>query len=128
MSQNVGSYYIPPSSVQYNNYVSAQTIGPLNSSQTPNVSGVKNLGVLAGVHPNPPQFYPADHASEFANARRQYWRTASSVKQQNLAREKVIASARPFHFFSASTQNEFPVTGHMNYIQPPATSTPQSGQ
>jgi hypothetical protein len=119
MSQNVASYYIPPSAVQYNNYVSAQTVGPLNSAQTPNVSGIKNLGTLTGVHPNPPQFYPADHASEFANARHQYWRTASSVKQQQLAREKVVAASRSFRFFSPSTQNEFPVTGHMNYIVPP---------
>ena len=119
MSQNVASYYIPPSAVQYNNYVSAQTIGPLNSSQTPNVSGIKNLGTLTGVHPNPPQFYPADHASEFVNARHQYWRTATSVKQQQLAREKVIASYR---FFSPSTQNEFPITGQMNYIVPPSSS------
>jgi len=120
MSQNVGSYYIPPSIVH--NYVSAQTIGPLNSSQTPNISGVHNLGVLTGVRPNPPQFYPADHASEFAQARRQYWRTASSVQQQWLAQERAIASARPFRFFSQSTQNAYPVTGHMNYIAPPASS------
>ena len=120
MSQNVASYYIPPSIV--NNYMASQTIGPLNSSQTPNISGVHNLGVLTGVHPNPPQFYPADHASEFAQARNQYWRTATSVAQQQIAREKVIANAKSFRFFSQSTRNEHPVSGHMNYISPPASS------
>lgn len=121
-TQNYASYYIPPSAVQYNNYVSSQTIGPLNSAQTPNVSGVKNLGVLNGVHPNPPQFYPADNASEFAQARFQYANTATSVKQQMIARAKVLATAHPYRFSSLVTRQQFPVSGHTNYIQPPASS------
>ena len=51
MSNNYASYYIPPSAVQYNNYVCAQTTGPLSSAQTPNQLGYHSYGVLNGVHP-----------------------------------------------------------------------------
>ena len=123
MSQNYASYYIPPSATQYNNYVASQVIGPLNSSQTPNVSGVHNLGVLNGVHPNPPQFYPADSASAFSQARFQYSRTnSSSAKQQMIAREKVLAMSRPMQFSTLATQKQFATSGHTNYIPPPASS------
>lgn len=123
MSNNYASYYIPPSAVQYDNYVYAQTIGPLNSSQTPNQLAYHSYGVLNGVHPNPPQFYPADNASEFAQARYQYANVDTSVKQQMLAREKVIAESRPYRFFSASSQRQLPVSNsHMNYIAPTPSS------
>ena len=68
-SNNYASRYISPSAVQYNNYVMSSTIGPLSTSQTPAQMGVHNRGVLNGVHPNPPQYYPADGASDFARAR-----------------------------------------------------------
>jgi hypothetical protein len=123
MSNNYASYYIPPSAVQYNNYVSAQTTGPLSSSQTPNQLGYHSHGVLNGVHPNPPQYYPADGASEFAQARLQYANVDTSKKQQMLARERVIAASHPYRFFSASSQRQVPVSNsHMNYIAPTPSS------
>jgi hypothetical protein len=123
MSNNYASYYIPPSAVQYNNYVSAQTTGPLSSSQTPNQLGYHSYGVLNGVHPNPPQYYPADGASEFAQARLQYANVDTSKKQQMLARERVIAASHPYRFFSASSQRQVPVSNsHMNYIPPTPSS------
>jgi len=119
MSNNYASYYVSPSSVQYDNYVSAQTIGPLSSSQTPSQIGYHSYGVLNGVHPNPPHFYPADGASEFAQARFQYANVDTSKKQQMLARAKVLAAARPYHYFSSSSQREVPVSSsHLNYIVP----------
>jgi len=123
MSNNYASYYIPPSAVQYDNYVSAQTIGPLNSSQTPGQIGYHNYGVLVGVHPNPPQFYPADGASEFAQARFQYANVDTSKVQQMLAKERVIAASHPYRFFSSSSQRQVPVaSSHMNYIAPTPSS------
>jgi hypothetical protein len=117
-NQNYSTYYIRPSAIQYNNYVSSQTIGPLSSAQTPNVSGIKNLGTLNGIRPSPPQFYPADGSSEYSNARAQYWNTAISVKQQQIARERAINSHTNI-FYSPSTQNKYSVSTHMNYITPP---------
>jgi len=122
ISNNYASYYVPPSSLQFNNYVSAQTIGPLNSSQTPPQIGYHSYGSLNGKHPNPPQFYPSDNSSEFSQARFQYARaTGISQKQQMLAREKAIAS-KSNEFFSMSSQRQVPVSTHTNYITPPASS------
>jgi len=114
------SYLIPPSAVQYNNFVSARTVGPLNTAQTPAQMEYHHNGVLTGIHPNPPQFYPADGASEFSRARHQYWRTATSNLQQRIAREKALSAHS--NFFSMSTHTWTPVSTHMNYIQPPASS------
>ena len=109
--------------MQFDNYVRAQTTGPLCSAQTPNQSGYHNYGVLTGVRPNPPQFYPADNSSEFSQARFQYANTDTSKKQQMLAREKVLAQSATYRFFSASTQRQIPITsGHMNYIAPTPSS------
>jgi len=122
ISNNYASYYVPPTSVQFNNYVSAQTIGPLNSSQTPSQIGYHIYGSLNGVHPNPPQFYPSDNSSQFSQARNQYYRATSvALVQQLLARKKAIAS-HPNEFFSMSTQIQRPVSTHTNYIPPPASS------
>ena len=121
-SNNYASYYVPPSSMQYNNYVSAQTIGPLSTSQTPGQIAYHSYGVLNGVRPNPPQYYPADGASEFAQARHQYSQTATSVKQQQIARARAVASASKNTVFSMSTQRQFSVPTHMNYIPPPESS------
>lgn len=121
-SNNYASYYVSPSAVQYNNYVSAQTIGPLSTDQTPAQMAYHSYGVLNGVKPNPPQFYPADGASEFAQARHQYSQTASSVKQQQIARAKAVAYSGKNTVFSMSTQLQYPVSNHMNYIPPPQSS------
>jgi hypothetical protein len=107
--------YISSNSINHGNVMS-NVIGPLNH-HAPNVSGVKNLGVLNGVHPNPPKFGMADGSSEYSNARHYYSNTATSVKQQMIARERAIASASS-NFFSSSTQKQYPTTTHMNYIQP----------
>lgn len=62
---------------QFDDIVVTPVYGPLSTNQYPPVSGVHNLGVLTGLRPNPPQFYPANGASEFSNARHEYFRTAS---------------------------------------------------
>jgi hypothetical protein len=120
-SNNYSSRYVAPSAVQYNNYVMAPTIGPLSTSQTPAQINYHSRGVLNGVHPNPPQYYPSDGASEFSNARHQYNRTATTTKQQILAREKAIASG-PNRFYFTPTQRATAVSTHMNYIVPPPSS------
>lgn len=121
-SNNYASYYVRPSAVQYNNYVQSQTTGPLSTSQTPGTIQYHSKGLLNGVHPNPPQYYPADGASEFAQARFQYANTATSVQQQVLARNRAISQRNGGQYFSLSTQQLYPQTGHMNYITPPASS------
>jgi hypothetical protein len=63
---------------QFDDIIVTPVYGPLNSSNAPNVIPKMNLGVLSGVHPNPPKFYPANGSSEFSNARREYARTVSN--------------------------------------------------
>jgi hypothetical protein len=123
MSNNYASYYVPPSSVQYDNYVCAQTTGPLNTSQTPSQIGYHSYGILIGKHPNPPKYYPADGSSEFSQARRQYLAADSSKIQQMIAQAKVIANSKASTFFSASSQRQIGIgSTHMNYITPPPSS------
>jgi hypothetical protein len=120
MSNNYTSYYtLHPSS--YQNYVYSQVLGPLNTSQTPGQIEYHNNGILNGVTPNPPKFYPSDNSSEFSQSRKQY--IYSTQKQQLLAREKEISRNKPYSFFSMSTQKQYPTeTGHMNYISPICSS------
>lgn len=60
---------------QFDDIIVTPVYGPLSTGNYPGIIPVNNLGILNGVHPNPPQFYPSDGASEFSNSRRQYSRT-----------------------------------------------------
>jgi len=120
MSNNYASYYtLSPSSMQGNNYVQAQTFGPLSTSQTPGMIYYHNYGALPGKHPNPPKYYPSDNSGDYSNSRFQYAQCDISWTARALARELETKKNRPYHFFSKSTQKQYPVeTGHMNYITP----------
>ena len=110
---------IPYSGGSYNSY---PIPGPMSTNKTP--GGIRynhTLGVLNGIHPNPPQFSPADGASEFSNSRRYYWRTAQSVDAQAAA--TVLAKAsRPTNYTAYTSQRQYPVSTHMNYIAPKESS------
>jgi hypothetical protein len=114
-SNNYASHYINSNTNNYGN-VMCNIIGPLNN-HAPNVSGIKNLGVLNGLHPNPSKFGVADNSSEFSNSRHYYSNTSSSIKQQMIARERAISST-PSSFYSVSNQKQYSTSTHMNYIQP----------
>ena len=104
-------------------YANSPIVGPISSPNTPACAILYNhtLGVLPGPRSNPPQFYPADGASEFSNARSHYLRTAVSVKRQ--AMQTLLAKSSPTsNRFSMSSQRQYPVSTHMNYIPPPASS------
>ena len=62
---------------QFDDIIVTPVYGPLSTNNYPNIIPRMNLGVLNGIRPNPPKFYPADGASEFSNARRAYYRTAT---------------------------------------------------
>lgn len=104
-------------------YAASPIIGPINSPNTPACAILYNhtLGVLPGPRSNPPQFYPANNSSEFSNARYHYSRTAISVKRQ--AEQQLLAKSSPTsNRFSMSSQRQYPVSTHMNYIAPPSSS------
>ena len=113
VSTNIGS-------VSYNNYVNAPITGPLSTSQTPCQIPYHSYGILAGIRPTPPQFYPSQdpvYAEMNTNARHQYLRTAVSTKvlAQQIALGKMSV---PQGYIINSSQRQVPVSSHTNYIPP----------
>jgi hypothetical protein len=113
VSTNIGS-------VSYNNYVNAPITGPLSTNQTPSQIPYHNNGLLKGLRPTPPQFYPQQepvYAEMNTNARQQYLRTAVSTKvlAQQIALGKMSV---PQAYIINSSQRQVPVSSHTNYIPP----------
>jgi hypothetical protein len=113
VSTNIGS-------VSYGNYVNAPITGPLSINQTPSQIPYHNHGILSGIRPTPPQFYPTQepvYAEMNSNMRKQYLRTAisKSVKAQQVALGKL---SLPQTYIINSSQRQVPVSSHMNYIAP----------
>jgi hypothetical protein len=102
-------------------WASAPVIGPLSTNRTPNTTVQNQLGVLTGVHPNPPQFYPSDGASTFSQSRAQYRRT--NTTQYNFGRgTQNFSFLRPTTQYSADLQKSFLVSQSTKYT-PPASSS-----
>ena len=113
VSTNLGSQ-------SYSGYVNAPIIGPLSTNQTPCQIPYHSYGILAGIRPTPPQYYPSQEPVDSqmnTNSRRQYLRT--SVSTAALQRQIALGKAsRPLAFISYSTQRQIPVSSHTNYIPP----------
>lgn len=60
---------------QFDDIIVTPNYGPMSTGNYPGIIPVNNLGILNGIRPNPPKFYPSDGASDFSNSRRQYYRT-----------------------------------------------------
>jgi hypothetical protein len=113
VSTNIGS-------VSYNNYVNAPITGPLSTNQYPGIIPYHSYGVLTGIRPTPPQFYPMQepvYAEMNSNMRKQYLRTAISqtVKANQVALGKMSV---PQTYVINSSQRQVPVSSHTNYIAP----------
>jgi len=102
-------------------YASAPVIAPLSTNQTPLQMEVHNHGVLYGIHPNPPQFYPASGSSEFSNARRQYQRTHTT--QYNMGTGTVMYSPLgPTSVYHGDTQRSYSQSQATKYNAPKDSS------
>jgi hypothetical protein len=117
VSTNIGS-------VTYNGYVNSLITGPLSTNQTPCQIPYHSYGVLTGIRPTPPQFYPSNTpvASDMnTNARQQYLRTSVSnqILQQQIALGK---KSTPIVNVIQSSQRQVPVSSHTNYIPPVPSS------
>jgi hypothetical protein len=113
VSRNIGS-------VSYNNYVNAPITGPLSTNQYPGIIPYHSYGILTGIRPTPPQFYPSQepvYAEMNSNMRKQYLRTAISqtVKARQTALGKI---STPQSYIINSSQRQVPVSSHTNYIPP----------
>ena len=113
VSTNIGS-------VSYNNYVNAPITGPLSTNQTPAQIPYHSYGILAGLRPTPPQFYPQQTpvASDMnTNARHQYLRT--SVNRTALVEQIRLGKlSSPLAYVMQTSQRQVPVSSHTNYIPP----------
>jgi len=113
VSTNIGS-------MSYNNYVNAPITGPLSTSQTPAQIPYHSYGILTGLRPTPPQFYPQQapvYAEMNTNARKQYLRT--SVNKKALAEQIRLGKlSDPMGHFINSSGRQVSVSTHTNYIPP----------
>jgi hypothetical protein len=107
-------------SQSYSGYLNAPITGPLSTNQTPCQIPYHNYGILAGIRPTPPQYYPSQeptYANMNTNARHQYLRITQN--NQTLQRQIALAKASPPQvFISYSSQRQIPVSSHTNYIPP----------
>lgn len=102
-------------------YASAPVIGPLSTNRTPNTTIHSQYGVLNGIHPNPPQFYPSDGGSTFAQGRAQYMRTRTT--QNNFGTgTQTYSFLRPTTQYSADLQKKFKVSQSTKYVPPSSSS------
>lgn len=102
------------SNVQYSNYNSALQFAPYNTNQFPAALPYHSFGILKGIRPTPPQFYPGQEpvfADQNTNARAIYFRTTG--KRPSL--EKNLSTTASY---SASGERYQPISTHMNYISP----------
>jgi len=113
VSRNIGS-------VSYDNYVNAPITGPLSTNQYPNAMPYHSYGTLSGIRPTPQQFYTNQdpvYADMNTNARQQYLRT--SVNNEDKTKQIILAKAsKPLPYYLTSNNRQYPISTHMNYIQP----------
>ncbi len=110
-------------SMNYNNYVNSRITGPLSTNQYPGTIPYHSYGTLVGIRPTPPLFYPSQEpvaADQFTNSRHQYFRTAESAQSLAIQRERALNSTGVFT--SKSSQRQYNVSTHMNYIPPTDSS------
>jgi hypothetical protein len=114
------SVSVSKGSVSYDNYVNAPITGPLSTNQHPHAMPYHSYGVLTGIRPTPPQFYPSQepvYAEMNTNARHQYLRTY--VNKDILAKQIELAKASPALAYSISSSGRMvPTSSHTNYIPP----------
>jgi len=95
---------------QFDDIIVTPVYGPLTTSNYPSAMPYHSYGVLTGKHPNPPQFYPSDGASEFSNARREYIRTATKLNNPYGVYPKDINTTEEYYPVD-------PVTGKLLYAK-----------
>lgn len=105
--------------------VNAKITGPLNTNNFPNVLPYHSYGILNGQRPTPPQFYPSQepvYSNMNIIPRNQYKRATGLSMIQRLQQITLGKQSAPITKVSYSSQRQFPVSSHMNYIEPLSSS------
>ena len=108
---------------QFDDIIVTPVYGPLSTKQTPSTLSVMNLGVLSGIRPNPPKFYPACGSSEFSNSRAEYFRVATVTNNQYATIAKSGGACGTNKNLAGENPGRFPQYGKSNkYIAPKSSS------
>ena len=105
----------------FQGFVNAPILGPLNSSQYPCAMPYHNYGILTGQRPTPPQFFSGQepvYAEMSVNARAQYLRATALSSREKAIQDALGKRSAPITKVSYSSQRQFPVSSHVNYIEP----------
>ena len=105
----------------FQGFVNAPILGPLNSSQYPCAMPYHSYGILTGQRPTPPQFFPGQepvNSDMSVNARAQYLRATALSAKQKAIQDAIGKQSAPITKVSYSSQRQFPVSSHVNYIEP----------
>jgi hypothetical protein len=105
----------------FSGFVNAPIIGPLDSNQYPYAMPYHSYGTLTGIRPTPPQFFPSQepvYSNMSLTARAQYLR-ATALSNTERARQNALGKlSNPSTKVSYSSQRQFPVSSHVNYVAP----------
>jgi len=105
----------------YSGYLNTPITGPLSTNQYPCSMPYHSYGTLTGIRPTPPQFFPCQepvNSNMSVNARAQYLR-ATDISAKTRAIDNALGkTSSPVVFTSYSSQRQFAVSSHVNYIPP----------
>ena len=109
----------------YSGYLNTPITGPLSTNQYPYSMPYHSYGTLTGQRPTPPQFFPSQepvNADMSVNARAQYLRATDLSAKQRAIEDAIGKISAPIVFTSYSSQRQFAVSSHVNYIPPVSSS------
>ena len=109
----------------FQGFVNAPITGPLTTNNYPFSMAYHSYGTLTGQRPTPPQFYPSQepvYAEMNTNARSRYLRATSISALQKAQQDALGKLSSPITKVSQSSQRQFAVSSHVNYIEPKPSS------
>jgi hypothetical protein len=109
----------------YSGYVNTPITGPLSTNNYPFSMAYHSYGTLTGQRPTPQQFFPSQepvYSDMSVNARAQYLRATDLSSKSKAQQDALGKLSKPVVFTSWSTQRQIPVSSHVNYIAPIASS------
>ena len=105
----------------YSGYINTPINGPLSTNNYPFSMAYHSYGTLTGKNPTPPQFFPSQepvYSDMSVNARAQYLRATALSSKTKAQQDALGKLSTPVVFTSWSSQRQFPVSSHVNYIAP----------
>jgi hypothetical protein len=112
-------------SQSYSGYLNTPITAPLSTNNYPFSMQYHSYGTLTGQRPTPPQFFPSQepvNSDMSINARAQYLRATDLSAKKKAIEDALGKLSTPVKFTSYSTQRQVPVSSHVNYIAPIASS------